>query len=336
MKAIQFKAGKPISDPDAAITVDVPKPKPTGRDVLVRVEAVALNPVDTKVRPKAGADDAILGYDAAGTVVEIGDGVEHLAVGDAVYYAGDIRRPGSNAEFQLVDERIVGNCPVTLDAAAAAALPLTALTAYESLFDRLGLDPDGADAGKTLLIIGGAGGVGSIGIQLAKSAGLIVIATASRDESASWCRDLGADHVINHNDPLRPQIEGHGLANVDFIANFNNTTAYWDTMGDLIAPQGKIVLIVEEQGPLLLGGDYKRKSVTVVWELMFTRSMFTTADIGMQREILNRVAMMVDEGRIRSTVDKVTGLITAENILAAHRAQQTGRIVGKQVLAGWE
>lgn len=310
-------------------------PQAHGRDVLVRVEAVALNPVDTKVRPDAGEDDAVLGYDAAGEIVAVGEEVENASIGDKVYYAGDIRRPGSNSEFQLVDERIVGNRPQSLDAAQAAALPLTSLTAWEALFERLGVDPSGADAGKSLLIIGGAGGVGSIAIQLAKWAGLHVIATASRGESTKWCRELGADSVINHRDPLRPQLEQLGIDHVDLIANFNNTSAYWETMGDLIAPLGKIVLIVESSGPLDFGDPYKRKSVTVAWEFMFTRSMFTTPDMDRQRGILHQIAELVDAGKLRTTLASPAGKITADNIIAAHREIESGRTVGKIVLAGW-
>lgn len=335
MKTILFKNGVPLTDSNVAVMAEQPMPVAHGRDVLVRVDAVALNPVDTKVRPDAGEPDAVLGYDGAGEVVAIGDEVEHVAIGDRVYYAGDIRRPGSNSEFQLVDERIVGNRPHSLDAAQSAALPLTSLTAWEALFDRLGVDPAGGDAGKSLLIIGGAGGVGSIAIQLAKWAGLRVIATASRGESTAWCRELGADHVVNHRDPLRPQLEQLGIDHVDLIANFNNTSAYWETMGDLIVPQGKIVLIVEPSGPLDFGDPYKRKSVTISWEFMFTRSMFGTVDMERQRWILHRIAELVDAGNLRTTLTKAAGRITAENIIAAHREIESGRTLGKIVLAGW-
>jgi len=331
MKAIQFIAGNTI----VAEEREVATPAATGRDVLVKIEAIALNPVDTKVRPDAGEDDAILGYDAAGTVVAVGDEVTTLAVGDAVYHAGDIRRPGSNAEFQLVDERIVGKRPSSLDAASAAALPLTSLTAWEALHDRLGICPDGKHAGKSLLIIGGAGGVGSIAIQLAKRAGLRVIATASRGASTDWCRGLGADHVVNHGDPLRPQIGQLGLDHVDYIANFHSTDQYWQTMGDLIAPQGRVVLIVEPSTPLDFGGDYKRKSVSVSWEFMFTRSMFATEDMGKQAEILNTIAALVDAGELRSTIGKVLGKISARNLIEAHELIETNRTVGKLVLEDW-
>ncbi|MEN1729622.1 MAG: zinc-binding alcohol dehydrogenase family protein, partial [Pseudomonadota bacterium] len=293
MKAIQFQPGLELTDPNVALEIDLPRPEPKGRDILVEIEAIGMNPVDTKVRPETGEEPMVLGYDATGTVVAVGDETELLKVGDNVYYAGDITRPGTNSQLHLVDERIAAVRPSSLDAASSAALPLTSLTAWESLFDRLGIDPDGGHRGKSLLIIGGAGGVGSIGIQLAKLAGLTVIATASRDESAQWCRDLGADHVVNHREDLAPQLKALGLDGVDYIANFNNSEAYWETMGEVIAPQGSIVLIVEAANALNIGGPFKNKSVSISWELMFTRSMFNTPDIAKQHEILKQVATLV-------------------------------------------
>ena len=207
MRAVQFQPGVALDQPDVALDVELPKPQPTGHDGLVEIEAVGLNPVDTKVRPGPDGEPMVLGYDAAGTVVEVGDQVEFLKVGDPVFYAGSVTRPGTNSQYHLVDERITAVRPGSLDAAASAALPLTSLTAWESLFERLGIDREGTDSGKSLLIIGGAGGVGSIGIQLAKLAGLTVIATASREESEKWCRDLGADFVINHREVRRIESE---------------------------------------------------------------------------------------------------------------------------------
>ena len=236
MKAYQFQPGLTASDAQAAREVELPTPTANGHDLLVRIEAVGLNPVDTKVRPAAGAEPKTLGFDAAGVVEAIGDAVTLFKIGDLVYYAGDITRPGSNADYQLVDERIAAIRPTSIDAAAAAALPLTSLTAWESLFDRLHIDPEADNSGKSILIIGGAGGVGSLGIQLAKMAGLTVIATASRPESSTWCESLGADHVVNHAEPLGHQLNAAGFPLVDYIANFNNTDAYWDEMGELIAP----------------------------------------------------------------------------------------------------
>ena len=336
MKAIQFQAGRAITDPEVAKLVELEQPVAEGFDLLVEVEAVAINPVDTKVRPKADEEHKVLGFDAAGKVVGVGERVMGYSIGDEVFYAGDIGRAGSNSEYQLVDSRIVGVRPKSISAGEAAALPLTALTAWEALFDRIGVDPDGGDEGISLLIIGGAGGVGSIGIQLAKMAGLRVIATASREESANWCRELGADEVIDHSEPLRPQMEELGLSHVDVIANFNNTSAYWEVMGDLIAPQGRISIIVSPTAPLDLAGDYKLKSATVSWEFMFTRPMYVTGDIDKQRRILNEIARRVDTKELRTTVGSDGGAITVENLVQAHKDIESGSTIGKIVLCGWE
>ena len=329
MKAIQFQPGIALDQPNAALEVELPTPTAEGHDILVRIEAVGLNPVDTKVRPGADAEPKTLGYDAAGTVEAIGDAVTLFKVGDPVYYAGDITRPGSNADYQLVDERIVGRRPTKLDAAASAALPLTSLTAWESLFDRLHIDPAADNSGKSLLIIGGAGGVGSMGIQLAKLAGLTVIATASRPDSKAWCLELGADHVVNRRESIPDQLKAIDIPQVNYIANFNNTENYWGIMGEVIAPQGHIVLIVEQVGTLDLGGPYKLKSVSVSWELMFTRSLFTTADIQHQHDILNRVAKLIDAGKIKCTANDSLSPLTVENIIKAHTLIESGRSIGK-------
>lgn len=336
MKAIQFKAMQSIDDLNVAEMIEIEKPTATGRDVLVSVEAVAMNPVDTKVRPKAGDDDRILGFDAAGTVVECGDLVDGLELGDKVYYSGNIQRSGSNAEFQLVDERLVAKRPGSISPAQAASVPLTGLTAWEALFDRLLIDRDGGNEGQTLLIIGGAGGMGSMGIQLAKLAGLTVVATASREKSSAWCRDLGADHVIDHRDSLLSQLQELGIDAVDFVANFNNTSAYWEAMGEVLAPQGKVVLIVEPEGELHLGRAYKTKSVTIVWEFMATRPIFNTPDVGRQAGILGQLAELIDAGKLKPSVGEVMGTINVENLVAAHRAIESGRTIGKLVLEGWD
>jgi zinc-binding alcohol dehydrogenase family protein len=254
--------------------------------------------------------------------------------GDEVFYAGDITRPGSNSEFHLVDERIAGAKPKSLTFAQAAALPLTSITAYEAFFERLGIDVDGANAGESLLIVGGAGGVGSIGIQLAKIAGLRVIATASRPESIDWVTKLGADHVINHRKSLRPQIESLDMKFVDHIALFNDTDGHWDTAVALIRPQGKIVSIVENEKPLAQSG-MKLKAATFVWELMFTRPMFETPDMIEQHRLLNRVAAWIDDGRILGTVNQVLSPINAKNLRDAHAQLESGRSIGKIVLEGW-
>ena len=329
MKAIQFQPGASLDQPNAALEVELPTPTAEGHDILVKIEAVGMNPVDTKVRPGADGEPKTLGFDAAGTVAAIGDSVTLFKVGDSVYYAGDITRPGSNADFQLVDERIAGIRPKSLDADASAALPLTSLTAWESLFDRLHIDPEADNAGQSILIIGGAGGVGSMGIQLAKLAGLTVIATASRDESAAWCKELGADHVVNHRESIPNQLKAIDIPQVNYIANFNNTENYWNIMGEVIAPQGRIVLIVEQVGTLDIGGPYKLKSVSVSWELMFTRSLFKTSDIAQQHAILTRIAELIDTGKIKCTANEAMAPLNVENIIKAHTLLESGKSIGK-------
>lgn len=335
MKAIQFFTNS--SAPGSAREVEIPAPTPTGHDILVKVEAVGLNPVDSKVRPADGAAPKTLGFDAAGIVEAVGDEVTLFQPGDAVFYAGDVTRPGSNAEYQLVDERIVGKRPTSLDAATSAALPLTALTAWESLFDRLRIDLDSpaSNAGKSLLIIGGAGGVGSMAIQLAKLAGLTVIATASRPESADWCRKLGADHIINHHGDMPAQLRELGLKTVHYIANFNALDPVWLAMGEMIAPQGGIVLITGHQSHLDMGGAFKQKSVSICWEYMFTRSMFTTGDIIKQHHILTRVAELVDAGKLIATANESLSPICADTLLEGHRRMESGKAIGKLVISGW-
>jgi NADPH2:quinone reductase len=337
MKAVGLTRYLPIEDPDSLVDIELERPSPTGRDLLVAVRAIAVNPVDTKVRaPKDKVEPTpkVLGWDAAGVVEAVGPEVTMFAPGDEVFYAGDLTRPGCNAEYQLADERIVAHKPRSLDFAQAAAIPLTAITAYESFFERLGIDVKGSNAGETLLIIGGAGGMGSIGIQLAKMAGLRVIATASRPESIQWVAELGADQVINHFEPLRPQIEEFGLKHVDHIAVFNSTDAHWNAAVDLIRPQGKIVLLVDNKEPLAQN-VMKSKSASLVWEFMFTRSMFQTPDMIEQHRLLTRVAEWIDEGRIRGTVGELMTPINAENLRRAHRTLESGRTIGKIVLEGW-
>tara|TARA_R110002096_G_scaffold147220_9_gene306927 strand:- start:189 stop:1199 length:1011 start_codon:yes stop_codon:yes gene_type:complete len=335
MKAIQFHQDS--SEPGSAREVELPTPSPEGHDLLVQVEAVGLNPVDYKVRPKDGEAPKTLGFDAAGIVAAVGDSASLFKKGELVYYAGDVTRPGSNAEYQLVDERIVGKRPTSLDATTSAALPLTALTAWESLFHRLDIDFDSAasNTGKTLLIIGGAGGVGSIAIQLAKLAGLTVIATASREESAAWCRKLGADHIINHHGDMPAQLRDLGFENADYIANFNEIDRVWEAMGEIIAPQGGLVLITDHRSHLSLSGAFKKKSVSICWEFMFTRSMFNTDDIMEQHHILNRVAELIDDGKLLATANDNLSPITAENILEGHRRLESGTSIGKLTVSGW-
>ena len=336
MKAIQFT--RHSCDANSAIEVELEVPSPGGYDILVKVEAIALNPVDFKARPGEGEDPKTLGYDAAGAVVGTGEDVTLFEEGDEVYYAGDITRPGSNAEYQLVDSRIVAKRPTSLDAATSAALPLTALTAWESLFDRLEIDPDSPDenTGKILLIIGGAGGVGSIAIQLAKLAGFTVIATASRPESAAWCRKLGANHIINHHEDMPSQLRDLGMATVNHIANFNDIDRVWEAMGEMIAPQGSIVLITGHNSHLDMAGTFKRKSARICWEFMFTRSMFRTEDIIKQHYILERVADLIDKGKLTATANDSLSPISAKNILEGHRRLESGKSIGKLTISGWE
>ena len=282
MKGIGLYRYLPIDDPESLQDVTVEKPVPQGRDLLVNVKAVSVNPVDAKVRlPKdrTEASPRVLGWDAAGVVEAVGGDCTLFKPGDEVYYAGSIARAGSNSEFQLVDERIVGRKPNNLDFAEAAALPLTAITAWEGLFDRLAVPQDRErNAGKTLLIIGAAGGVGSIATQIAKDAGLTVIGTASRPESAQWARDQGADHIIDHHQPFAAQLQQLGFAHVDYIFCLNLTELHWANMAEAIAPQGKICSIVETDELLNLT-LLKNKSVTFAWELMFTRALYQTPDM---------------------------------------------------------
>jgi NADPH2:quinone reductase len=337
MKAVALTRYLPIDDPQSLFDTELPKPSPAGRDLLVAVKAIAVNPVDTKVRaPKDKVEPAprVIGYDAAGVVEAAGPDVTLFKPGDAVYYSGDITRPGTNAEFHLVDERIVGHKPKSLSFAEAAALPLTTITAWEVLFDRIGLDVDGGDKGSTLLIIGGAGGVGSIAIQLAKLAGITVIATASRPETIAWVRKLGADYVIDHREPLRPQVEALGFASVDNVAVFYDTDMHWDAAADLVKPQGTIGLIVENVSPLSQS-VVKGKAVTIAWEMMFARPMYQTPDMIEQHKLLERIAGWIDDKTLRTTANEAMSPINAANLRRAHKALEEGTAIGKIVLEGW-
>lgn len=339
MKAVGLTRYLPIEDAGALMDVELPTPAPDSRDLLVRVKAVSVNPVDTKVRsPKSQVETTpkVLGYDAAGVVEAVGSDVNGFKAGDAVYYAGDVTRPGSNAEFQLVDERLVGHKPERMDFAEAAALPLTAITAWELLFDRMGYSMDRGGQDKTLLVIGGAGGVGSMAIQLARLAGFRVVATASRKDTQAWCRQLGADHVIDHRTALTPQLQGLGIAHVDAAVNLADTDRYWTELGELLAPEGHVGLIVEPTGELRIGDPYKAKSIGIHWEMMFTRPRFRTADMWRQGWILGNVAVLVDSGQLRGTMRETLSPINASNLREAHRRLETGSTIGKLVVAGWE
>jgi len=340
MKAVALTHYLPVDDPHSLLDVELPDPVPGANDLLVRVDAVSVNPIDTKLRaPKAQveAEPRVLGFDAAGMIAAVGAAVTGFAAGDAVYYAGDVTRPGSNAELQLVDARLAAHAPTTLAAADAAALPLTAITAWELLFERMPYRFDGGGQGRVLLIIGGAGGVGSMAIQLAKLAGFRVIATASRAESRHWCEALGADAVIDHRQPLTPQLQALSVSanTLDAAVNFANTDAYWTELGELLAPQGHLGLIVEPTGALRIGDPYKAKCIGIHWELMFARPRFRTSDMARQGEILAEVARLIDGGRLRGTRTQTLSPINAANLRQAHAQLEAGRSIGKLVLTGW-
>lgn len=331
MKAVAHTT-KEIS---SLVDVELPTPAPGPRDLLVKVEAVSVNPVDTKRRADpAKSDNAprVLGWDAAGTVAAVGAQVTLFEPGDAVFYAGDVTRAGSNSEMHVVDERIVGRKPKSLDFAQAAAIPLTAITAWEAYFDRMKI---ARNSGAAVLVINGAGGVGSIGIQIAKVSGLRVIATASRPETIAWVKELGADHVVDHRKALRPQIEAFGMKHVQYIANFSGELDnHWAAMADLVAPQGAVVAIVANRAPLPM--DLVRsKSASVCWELMFTRPRFQTPDMIEQHKLLNQVSEWLDAGKLRGTLREKLSPINAANLRKAHEKLESGRMIGKLVLHGW-
>lgn len=336
MKAVGLRRYLPLTEAEALLDVTLPIPVPQGRDLLVEVKAVAVNPVDTKVRApkdKVEASPRVLGWDASGVVAAVGPGVTLFRPGDAVYYAGDITRPGSNQQFQLVDERIVGAKPQSLSFAEAAALPLTTITAYEALFDRLRIDRDGGSAGQSILMIGGAGGVGSIAIQLAKRAGLVVIASASRPETVAWVRQLGADATVDHRGDMVAQVRALGHHHVDHVAIFNDMR-HWETAVELIRPQGGIVSIDDTHLPMPMAG-MKSKAASLHWEFMFARAMHQTPDMIEQHRLLTWVAAQIDAGQIRSTLTEVLHPINAENLRRAHAALEAGTAKGKIVLEGF-
>ena len=338
MKVVALTRYLPIDDPQSLLDVELPTPAPGAHDLLVRVEAVSVNPVDTKVRspkPQVEAQPKVLGYDAAGVVEAIGESVGGFRPGDRVYYAGDVTRPGSNAQFQRVDARLAGHAPRSLDLAEAAALPLTAITAWELLFQRMPFDSEHGGEGKSLLVIGGAGGVGSIAIQLARRAGFTVIATASRNETTEWCRTMGALHVVDHRHALAPQLEALGFGQVDAVLNLADTDHYWDAIGQLLAPQGHVGLIVEPAGALRIGDPYKAKCIGIHWEFMFARARFNTPDMAEQGRILERVASLIDAGELRGTRTETLVPINAANLREAHRRLESGSTIGKLALAGW-
>ncbi len=337
MKAVAYHQPGALDRPDALLDVELPRPRPEGRDLLVEIQAIAVNPVDTKVRrgtaPPPGACK-VLGYDAVGIVREVGAEATLFRPGDAVWYAGAIDRPGSNAEFQLVDERLVGRKPASLSPADAAALPLTGITAWELLFDRLQVPLAGAGRPATLLVVGAAGGVGSILIQLARQrTGLTVVGTASRRESRAWALALGAHHVIDHRQPFAPQLAALGVPPVDYAISLTHTDQHFAQLVDALAPQGKLALI-DDPAPFDVRA-MKRKSLSLHWELMFTRSLFQTDDMIAQHHLLDALADLVDQGAIRSTAQLKLGPICAATLREAHALLESGRAVGKIVLEGF-
>tara|TARA_R110002095_G_scaffold105726_1_gene92522 strand:+ start:1365 stop:2402 length:1038 start_codon:yes stop_codon:yes gene_type:complete len=345
MKAVGYAKSLPINDPESLIDIELPPLVATGQDLLVKVKAIAVNPVDYKVRlnmPPAEGEYKVIGWDAVGEVVATGEAVTQFKPGDVVYYAGDITRQGSNAEYQLVDERLVGHKPKSLSDAEAAALPLTAITAWEILFEHLAIQQQSPDSAATsdevILVVGAAGGVGSILIQLAKAiTGATVIATASRESSQAWVKKLGADYVVDHRLPLQPQIEAlianNGLGPLTHVASLNSTDSYFDSYTEMLAPFGKIALIDDPQ--TFNVANLKPKSLSLHWEFMFARSKFKAADMHEQSRLLNRVSDLIDQGYIQTTVGKNLGAINANNLRTAHAELESGRSIGKIVLEGF-
>lgn len=346
MKAIGYKKSLAITDVEALVDIELSQPIATGRDLLVKVKAIAVNPVDYKIRQRMAPEDGsykVIGWDAVGEVVATGEAVTQFKPGDAVYYAGDLNRQGCNAEYQLVDERLVGSKPKRLSDAEAAALPLTTITAWELLFEHLAIKQQSPDSieksDEVILVTGAAGGVGSILIQIAKAiTGATIIATASRESSQAWVKKLGADHVIDHTQALQPQIEAliekEAIGQVTHIASLNGTGSYFESYTELLVPFGKIAMIDDPSTPLDVM-KLKLKSLSLHIEFMFARSMFNAADMDEQSKLLSRVAELVDQGYINSTSGKNLGTINAENLKVAHTELESGKAIGKIVLEGF-
>ncbi len=337
MKAVGYREPGVLDRDEALVDIDLPMPEPTGHDLLIEVKAVSVNPVDVKVRSKAKTEPGewkVLGWDAAGVVRAAGPEASLFKPGDEVFYAGSIDRPGTNAQFHLVNELIVGGKPRTLDWAEAAALPLTAITAWETLFDRLGVSRPVPGAAAAILIVGGAGGVGSIAIQLVRAlTNLTVIATASRPETRAWVERMGAQHIVDHSRPLRAQVEALGLGAPGFVFSTTQTDCHLSEIAALIAPQGRFALIDDPPSPGI--GAFKQKSVSVHWELMFTRPLFGTADLGEQGKLLNEVSRLVDRGILQTTLSERYSPINAANLRLVHAAVESGKARGKFVLEGF-
>jgi len=337
MKAIAYYAALPINDPKSLQDIELPEPVAGPRDLLVEVKAISVNPVDTKVRQNVAPENGaakVLGWDVAGVVKAVGSEVSLFKVGDKVFYAGSLVRPGGNSELHTVDERIVGHMPKTLGFADAAALPLTAITAWELLFERLQVREGKTDEGQSLLIVGASGGVGSILTQLAKQlTGLTVIGTASRPETQAWAKDLGADLVIDHSKPLSEELKSAGHPQVNYVASLTQTDQHLDQLVEALIPQGKLALIDDPK--VLDVSKLKRKSLSLHWEFMYTRSMFETSDMIEQHNLLNRVAELIDAGTLKTTVGEHFGVINAANLRRAHELLESGKAKGKIVLEGF-
>ncbi|BFL85930.1 zinc-binding alcohol dehydrogenase family protein [Shewanella baltica] len=338
MKAIGYQTAGAITAPNALEDITLAEPTATGFDLLVEVKAISVNPVDTKIRASSSApagEYKIIGWDAVGVVKAVGENVSLFNVGDEVWYAGDISRSGSYAEYQLVDERIVGHKPKSLTYAQAAALPLTGITAWEILFDRLGLPQDGSATDARILIIGAAGGVGSIITQLAvKLTGAEVIGTASRPESTAWVQKLGADAVIDHTKSLSGELANIGITDVTHVISLTQTDQHFDEIVQVLKPQGKLALIDDPKRPLDVM-KLKRKSLSLHWELMFTRSLYQTEDMVAQHHLLNRLSTLIDTGELQSTFGEHYGTINAQNLIKAHTQIESGKAIGKIVLEGF-
>lgn len=338
MKAVAYYHSLPADHADALQDAELSAPTPGPRDLLVEVKAISVNPVDTKIRRNVAPTDGdakVLGWDASGIVKAVGSEVSLFQPGDRVYYAGAINRAGANSELHVVDERIVGHMPNSLPFAEAAALPLTAITAWELLFERLQITQGNTDLGQSLLIVGAAGGVGSVLVQLARQlTGLTVIGTASRPETQAWVRELGAHHVIDHRQPLSEELKRIGINQVTHVASLTQTDQHFAQLVEALAPQGRLALIDDPEQPLDIM-QLKRKSLSLHWELMFTRSLFETADMIEQHHLLNRVAELVDAGTLRTTLGEHFGSINAANLRRAHALLESGTAKGKIVLEGF-
>jgi NADPH2:quinone reductase len=337
MKAVGYQKSLPIGDVKSLVDVELPKPSPTGRDLLVKVQAVSVNPVDTKMRMRAepaAGDWCVLGWDAVGVVEAAGPDAKLFKAGDAVFYAGALERQGTNQEYHLVDECIVGPKPKSLSNAEAAALPLTAITAWEMLFDRLDVKKAVPGPKNAILIVGGAGGVGSIAVQLARVlTDLTVIATASRPETMDWVKRLGAHHVVDHAKPLAAEVAKLGIGAPAFVFSTTETGRHFDQIAELIAPQGRFGLIDDPDAFDIR--KIKRKSASMHWEFMFTRPMFATADILEQNRLLTELSRLVDAGWVKTTLGETYGTINAANLRRAHALIESGKAKGKVVLEGF-